>query len=253
MRVRQRLWWSQGQAQCILCRPPFTISGTVLKKSDDLVILGVTFDSKINFEKHLRSVSRAASQRLGILRNSWRVFYDRSLLGRGFRGFVLPVSEYCSAVWCSAADTHFKLLDCAVSGAWSLTNGMYKIRCYLMHLVNGVRPDHRCHCRLHAVPWCHISILMRRLTAEPHSTAGLLFHSQYRSGTILPTTYSMVWDWRVSRAGPMLFIGKSCSIPTIVFYYFPFIFFLSIGWYCGAGVFGLIGITLSQPCTADLF
>ena len=78
--------------------PPLTIGGTVLKESDDLVILGGTFDSKMTFEKHLRSVSRAASQRLGILRKSWRVFHDRSLLGRWFRGFVLPVLEYCSAV-----------------------------------------------------------------------------------------------------------------------------------------------------------
>ena len=42
--------------------PPLTIDGTVLKKSDDLDILGVTFDSKLTSEKHLRSVSRAASQ-----------------------------------------------------------------------------------------------------------------------------------------------------------------------------------------------
>ena len=48
--------------------PPLTIDRTVLKESDDLVILGVTFDSKMTFEKHLRSVSRAASRRLGILR-----------------------------------------------------------------------------------------------------------------------------------------------------------------------------------------
>ena len=88
--------------------PPLTIGGTVLKDSDDLVILGVTFDYKMTFEKHLRSVSRAVSQRLGILRKSWRVFHDRSLLGRCFHGFVPPVLEYCSAVWCSAADTHLK-------------------------------------------------------------------------------------------------------------------------------------------------
>ena len=50
--------------------PALTIGGTVLKESDDLVILGVTFDSKMTFGKHLRSVSRAASQRLGILRKS---------------------------------------------------------------------------------------------------------------------------------------------------------------------------------------
>ena len=42
--------------------PALTIGGTVLKEYDDLVILGVTFDSKMTFEKHLRSVSRAASQ-----------------------------------------------------------------------------------------------------------------------------------------------------------------------------------------------
>ena len=44
--------------------PPLTIGVTVLKESDDLVILGVTFDSKMTFENHLRSVSRVASQRL---------------------------------------------------------------------------------------------------------------------------------------------------------------------------------------------
>ena len=59
---------------------------------DDLAILGVTFDSKMTFEKRLRSVSTASSQRLGILRKSWQVFHDRLLLGRCFRGgVVLPV------------------------------------------------------------------------------------------------------------------------------------------------------------------
>ena len=96
-----------------------------------IVILGVTFDSKMTFEKHIRSVSRAASQILGILWMSWRVFHDRSLLGRCFRGFVLPVLEYCSAVWCCAADTHLKLLDRAVSGARFLTGGVFE--CDISH------------------------------------------------------------------------------------------------------------------------
>ena len=50
--------------------PALTISRTVLKESDDLVILGVAFDSKMTFEKNLCSVSRAASQWLCILRKS---------------------------------------------------------------------------------------------------------------------------------------------------------------------------------------
>ena len=67
--------------------PALTIVGAVLKESDDHVILRATFDSKMTFEKHLFSVSRADSQRLGILRKSWQVFHDRLLLGRCFRFF----------------------------------------------------------------------------------------------------------------------------------------------------------------------
>ena len=48
----------------------FTIGGTVLNESDDLIIFGVTFDSNVTFEKHLSSVSTAASQRLGVLMKS---------------------------------------------------------------------------------------------------------------------------------------------------------------------------------------
>ena len=70
---------------------PLTIGLTVLQESDDLHILGVKFDSKTTLMRHLRSVSRAASQRLGILTKSWRVFHDGLVLGRCFLGFELPV------------------------------------------------------------------------------------------------------------------------------------------------------------------
>ena len=53
----------------------------MLKEPVDLVILGVTFDSNVTFEKHLCSVSRAASQPLGIFRKSWQVFMIYCFLG----------------------------------------------------------------------------------------------------------------------------------------------------------------------------
>ena len=88
-------------------------------------------------------------------------------------------------------------------------------------------------------PWTHIGTLMRRLPAEPRSIAGHLFPSQCPSVTILLTPDLMVWDWQVSRGGPMLFYWTKLL-------YSPFLFFLSIGCYCGAGAFGLIGcISLS--------
>ena len=232
----------------------------MLKESNDLDILGVIFDSKLTLEKHLRSVFRAASQRLGILRKSWRVFHDRLLIGRCFWGFVLPVLEYCSAVWCSAADTHFKLLDRLVNGACFLVGGVLnctlshrrsvavlcmlnKVRCNLMHPFCGALP----------VPYAPVRvtrgalIAMRLPAAEHRSTALLLFSSQYISVMIWLTPYSMVWDWRVSRAGPMPFCWPSCyllfcllfclffcllwpSCYLLVANYFPFLFFSSIGW-----------------------
>ena len=117
--------------------PALTIGGTVLKESNDLVILGMTFDSKMTFDKHLRSVSRAASQKAGlhcILRKSWQVFYDRLVVGRCFRGLVLPGREYCSAVWCSAADTHMKLLYRVVSCASFLTGCMFSVALLIVDL-----------------------------------------------------------------------------------------------------------------------
>ena len=52
-------------------------------------------------------------------------------LGDAFGGFILPVLEYCSAVWCSAADTHLKLLVHAVSGTRFLTRGVFE--CDIAH------------------------------------------------------------------------------------------------------------------------
>ena len=72
-------------------------------------------------------------------------------------GFCPASLEYCSAVWCLAADTHLKLLDRAVSGAQFLTGGvfehdishhqsvavlcmLYKIRCNPVNPLNAALP-----------------------------------------------------------------------------------------------------------------
>ena len=60
----------------------------------------------------------------------------------------------------------------------------------------------------------------------------------------LMTLNVIVRDWRVSRVGPMLIYWPASFISTSYFLsstVFPFLFFLSIGWYCGAGVVRLIG------------
>ena len=73
--------------------PALIIGGAVLKKSDDLGILVVTFNSKMTFETHLCMVSRVISQRPGILRKSYREFNDRGSLKEAFVVFPCPFSS----------------------------------------------------------------------------------------------------------------------------------------------------------------
>ena len=53
-------------------------------------------------------------------------------IGRCCRIFTLSVLEYCSAVWCLAANTHLTLLDRVVSGARFLTWSVFE--CDISHL-----------------------------------------------------------------------------------------------------------------------
>ena len=63
------------------------------------------------------------------------MFHDRPLLERCFDGFVLPVLEYCSTVWCSAVNSYFKLLDRSVSGAQFLTRGVVECDIHIVNLL----------------------------------------------------------------------------------------------------------------------
>ena len=93
-----------------------------------------------------------------------------------------------------------------------------------MHSLNGALPGPYVPVRVtRDTLVAHQHILMRRLAAEPRSTAGILIPSQCPSGTIFLTPYSMVWNWRVSRAVPMLFYWPKllypyCGLPL----FFPF-------------------------------
>ena len=207
--------------------PSLTIGGTVLKESDGLVILGVIFDSKMIFEKQLHCVL-----------------------------------EYCSAVWCSAATTHLRLLDRLVSVASFLTGGVFEcdlahrrsVAVFCMLYRSGVTGCalfmvlflcRMRRCGLHAALWLHIGTPVGLLAAEPRSIARLSFPCQYLYGTILVTPCSMVWDWQVSRAGPIPFYWPNCSLSFCLLLFS--LSLLSFYERRRVGVFGLIGCRLLSP------
>ena len=115
--------------------------------------------------------------------------------------------------------------------------------------------DFMCQHGLHAVLMSHIGTLMHHLAAEPCSTAGLLSPSRCPSGTILLTLYLMVWDWLVSRAGPMLLYWPKLLYPynsLLLFSLFLLSVYRLVFWGWGLRT-DRVYTTLSQPCTADLF
>ena len=158
------------------------------------------------------------------------MFHDRALLGRCFRGFVLPVLDYCSAVWCSAADTHLKLLDRAVSGARFLTGVvfqcdishrrsvavlcmLYKIRCNQVRPLNGALPG----------PYVPARVTRGALVAHRYTYAQFRCRTLQYSRTFIPFSVSLwndlacsVFDGvglAVSRAGPMLLYWPKLLYP----------------------------------------
>ena len=91
--------------------PIVLINGVIINRANQLKLLGVTLDSKLTFESHIRNMSVGISQKLGILRKSRKIYEDDVILRRCFFSFILPHFEYCSAVWSSAADSHIRLLE----------------------------------------------------------------------------------------------------------------------------------------------
>ena len=146
-------------------------------------------------------------------------------------------------MWCSAADTHLKLLDRVVSEARFLIGGVFesdiarcrsvvllcmldKIRCNPTHPLYSALLVYRvCQWGLHTVVWSHIRILMLLLAAEPRTTERLL----------IPLSVSVERSCRLcirwcetgvfQEQGQCFFIGSALPICLLLF---PYLFILSI-------------------------
>ena len=101
------------------------LSGVSIGASPNLDILGVKFYGKLTFEDHVRGIVSRVSRKIYILRLVKRVLWTRSVFLRCCYAFVLPILEYCSPVWGSAAKCHLQLYSSARYIRWP---GYFKIR-----------------------------------------------------------------------------------------------------------------------------
>ena len=82
-----------------------------IRTNPNFEIIGMKFDSTLSFEDHVHSIVSSIFQRISILRLMKCVFVDTSVLLHCFCAFVLPILEYCSPVWWSAAECPLQLLE----------------------------------------------------------------------------------------------------------------------------------------------
>ena len=78
--------------------PPLLLDGEVLQVKSDMKILGVILDSKLTFEKHIRSVCSSISTRIGILRKSLKTFDSLDIVRNCFMLFCfqfLNIAHQC--------------------------------------------------------------------------------------------------------------------------------------------------------------
>ena len=123
----------------------------------------------------------------------------------------VSVSESSRYLWCTfVCPIHFVVYRThtkCITGEWrggSLRRGGVERRPvpYMpVRVTRGVLVAHVMHVRL--------------IANEPSSTAWLLFLAQYHYGTILVTLCSMVWDWRLLRAGPILLYWPTLLAPIL--------------------------------------
>ena len=112
----------------------------------------------------------------------------------------MPVLEYCSVVWCSAADTHLRPLDRVVSGASFLTGDvfacdlahcrsvsvlcmLYKIRCNPMHPLYSALP----------VPYVPVRVTRGAVIAHRYTDAPPRCRTSQYCQTFVPFSVSL-WN-----------------------------------------------------------
>ena len=133
---------------------------------------------------------------------------------------------------------------------------LYKIRCSPMHPLHGALP----------VPYVSVRVTRGALVTHRYTYAPPRCRTTQYHSTFIPISVSLERSCRhcirgcgtggFQEQGQCFFIGLSCSL-LVCLLLFSLSLLSFIGWYCGAGVFGLKGCKSlspkSQACITDFF
>ena len=149
------------------------LPGVSIGASANLDILGVKIDRNLTFEDYVRDIVSRGSQRIGILRLVKLIFEHTSVLLPCYFAFVLPILEYCSPVWGSAAECHRQLLERQVYSVASLCPDQsflslcHRLRVAGLSMLYKVNSNSN-HCLFSELPSAYTGVRHNRAAAAAH-------------------------------------------------------------------------------------
>ena len=127
-------------------RHPILHSVLVILFLLSLIILGVTYDPHLTFEKHLSNVSANAARKLVIVRKASYIHNDEVINATCFMYFVIPLLDYCSPIWMSASARDLSLLGRVARGGRFI---IFLIVVAITWLTEAWY--HACHCSINSI------------------------------------------------------------------------------------------------------
>ena len=92
--------------------PLITVSlgGHPLSRVNDVIDLGISYSTSINFASHINNIVSKAKQRIYLLRKCFTNCHNEALV-LAYKTYVVPLLEYCSPVWSPTCVTYIVKLE----------------------------------------------------------------------------------------------------------------------------------------------
>ena len=103
--------------------------------------LGIEFDEKLNFSKHIDEVEARANKRLNVIRAVTRAGVDKCVAMKLFKTYILPILEYGSLSFIAAPKLNLEKLQKIQNSAIRVCLKLPRyIRISLLHECAGLEP-----------------------------------------------------------------------------------------------------------------
>lgn len=89
----------------------YNINGITLQRINSIRDLGVLFDSKLSFEKHIDNIVLSSCKMLGFISRSLNKFKKIETYQTLYNSYVRSILEYCAPIWSPYYDTHVRTVE----------------------------------------------------------------------------------------------------------------------------------------------